>query len=676
MLSDFIPYIIKISISLMLVYGFYALVLRRLTFYALNRWYLLLYSLLAFVLPLINIAPVLEDADWNNYTLINIIPVVEHYEPVMEAGMVQENAGQPFPWLLLLFTAGVFIITVKLLIQYWSLNQLRRSSRLLISEGIKVYQVDRNIIPFSFGNAIYLNQHLHSETELREIIRHEFIHVKQKHSVDMLLGEMLCILNWYNPFAWMIRHAIRQNLEFVADQQVLSQGLDRKQYQYLLLKVTGISSYSIASKFNFSSLKKRIAMMNKTKTARVHLARFLFILPLMAVILLAFRKSEQFNHIIASADHVLTITDTLPDNVKRIHINKNKEKATVTLDNGDVEVYDLTDPKEKAAYQKKYGDITPPPPPPPPPARPATPRAGKLPPPPPPPPVMQHGVPAPPPPPAPPGVSARAVPPLPPAPPALPDGVKSMYRTREKVTIELDNGNKEEYDLTDPKQRAAYEKKYERGVSVITGSVSEQPVTVGMTGTGTTIAGTVRPARKVQGSVAAASATVESGDAVVATGSINPVKNVQGRVTGTGTNTVNAVTAVGGGSVYPVSSVNGRVTASTNGTIVPYAVTEEVQGEVIVEISQTTSRSEIETIIKNLKAEGINLSFRTLDYKNGILVKVHGDITGDKQNNHAGFASSDFKKLIIRYTDSDRTAFKVNIYANQKKAGRVNLNRL
>jgi beta-lactamase regulating signal transducer with metallopeptidase domain len=150
-----------------------------------------------------------------------------------------------------------------------------------------------NIIPFSFGKSIYINRAMHSEEELKKIIEHEFVHIKQRHSADMIWAEIFCMLNWYNPFAWLIRKSIRQNLEFIADNGVLESGIDRKQYQYLLLKVTGNTSYSMGNNFNFSSLAKRIFMMNKAKSATIHLVKFLFILPLAAVMILAFRSNHQ-----------------------------------------------------------------------------------------------------------------------------------------------------------------------------------------------------------------------------------------------------------------------------------------------------------------------------------------------------------------------------------------------
>ncbi|NII25011.1 TonB-dependent receptor plug domain-containing protein [Pseudoflavitalea sp. X16] len=303
-------YLLKLSISLAVVYLFYALVLRRLTFYTWNRWYLLGYSLLAFFIPFVNISPFLERGDWTNNQVVQLIPLVSNYQ-----GAPATPSGQPDGWtlFLLLLIAGIVIMLIRLLVQYLSFRHIRRSSQLLSGDTVKIYQVDKNIIPFSFGRSIFINQHQHNEEELKEIIRHEFIHVKQRHTVDILWGELLCMLNWYNPFVWLIRKAIRQNLEFIADHKVLEAGLDRKQYQYLLLKVVGAPAFAIASQFNFSSLKKRIAMMNKMRSAKIHLIKFLFVLPLVTILLLAFRNAAINHKALAAIMPATTITMVAED---------------------------------------------------------------------------------------------------------------------------------------------------------------------------------------------------------------------------------------------------------------------------------------------------------------------------------------------------------------------------
>lgn len=245
--------------------------------------------------------------------------------------------------------------------QFISLEKMRKQAIKINQSDIAVYHIEKSIIPFSFGNNIYINKHMHTEKELEEIILHEFIHVKQKHTIDIVVSELLCIFNWYNPFAWLIRVAIKQNLEFIADHQVLQTGLDKKNYQYHLLKVTGMPQYGIASNFNFSSLKKRITMMNKMKTAKVQLLRFLFILPLVAIVLLAFRNRSNEEHVNKLDFGIRSVAnDSIPQSggdslaEKILGINQNGPYVDVRFNDGKLESYNLQNESERKVYEKKY----------------------------------------------------------------------------------------------------------------------------------------------------------------------------------------------------------------------------------------------------------------------------------------------------------------------------------
>lgn len=292
----FFLYLFKLSVSLAVMYLFYQLLLRRLTFYNHNRWYLISYSLLCFLIPFINISPALAKNEALGHDLITFIPVLENFTGKASGTADAATGWTSWNWLVLLLLVGAMVMLIRLIAQFVSFNRIRRKAQLIADDTVRFYQVDKNIIPFSFGNSIFINQHLHTEKELKEIIRHEFVHVKQKHTIDIIWSELLCIVNWYNPFAWLIRKAIRQNLEFIADNRVLANGMDKKQYQYLLLKVIGNNHFSMANQFNFSSLKNRIIMMNKMRTAKIHLSRFLVILPLLAVVLLSFRSATLTSH--------------------------------------------------------------------------------------------------------------------------------------------------------------------------------------------------------------------------------------------------------------------------------------------------------------------------------------------------------------------------------------------
>jgi len=285
-----IPYLLKLSLSIAMIHAFYYLVLRRLTFYNLNRWYLLGYSLLCFIIRFINIAAVAKQAG-KTLPAMHYIPAMQNLKGYyMLPATAQHQTLDIWQAVTGLLMVGSLFMLVKLVMQFASLIRIKNKAVMLSDNGAAIYHVEEQIAPFSFGNAIYLNKNMHTGRELEEIILHEYVHVKQKHTADILMAELLCIINWYNPFAWLIRHSIRQNLEFIADDNVMRSGMDKKAYQYHLLKVVGIPQYRIANQFNFSSLKKRIMMMNRAKTSRIHLVKFLFILPLLAVTLMAFRQ--------------------------------------------------------------------------------------------------------------------------------------------------------------------------------------------------------------------------------------------------------------------------------------------------------------------------------------------------------------------------------------------------
>ena len=305
----YIIYLLKGSISLAIVWLFYQLLLRRLTFYNWNRWYLLGYSLLSFLIPLINIGPMVEKGTGEEPTVFRYVPVIGNYVYVAAGPTLPGHAAAIDPWLIVrgVLILGMMALLARMAVRWHSLRRIRRGAQLIEGPGVNIYQVAEPITPFSFGSAIYINGHRHSEKEWEAIILHEYVHIRQRHTIDVLLAELLCIVNWYNPFAWLVRHAIRQNLEFIADEEVLQKGFNRKGYQYHLLKVVGAPVYRLANNFNFTSLKKRIVMMNKIKSTRLHLVRFLFLFPLLAVLLVAFR--DKYGQMISrKSDPVVTTT--------------------------------------------------------------------------------------------------------------------------------------------------------------------------------------------------------------------------------------------------------------------------------------------------------------------------------------------------------------------------------
>jgi beta-lactamase regulating signal transducer with metallopeptidase domain len=665
-------YLLKVSMSLAVVFLFYRLALQRLTFYNWNRRYLLSYTFISFLVPFIDISPVLERNEWTGNNIVNWIPVIRQ-SPSSE--VIKANVSSPLTAsevVTILICAGMIIMLIRLFIQFISFRQMMRKAEYVSGNKMKVYQVNDNIIPFSFGNAVFINQNLHTESELQEIILHEFVHIKQQHSFDIIWSEIVCLINWFNPFAWLLKKSIRQNLEFIADSKVLENGINKKEYQYLLLKVTGNNQYSIATPFNFSSLKKRIAMMNKLKSAKLNLLRFLFILPLLAVILLSFRKeitrglkNKAFNAIktmpgntkdtvpgallpvnekliraanpnvksVVIINNFVTVAlkngktekynlediyqridfdkkygslpeppppPKLPEGVKDISVN-GKNFATVTMENGSVEKFNLNIVTEKEKFEKKYGDIVPLPP-----LSPLTPQLEKL-----------------------------------------PESVERIDKNVDWVEVWIKDGKRDTFDFKIPAQKAAFEKKYGNGNIIPLPPPPPPPLpAVSSASSAPVIVAGVE--------IAPVSASV-SNPVTVAGVSIAPV-----RASVTTPATVAGV-RYASSSVAPVSAPDIAI-ASGNVAIADEAGNVMTGNEaIVITITKNTTRHELDEFVKQMKARGVEMSYDEIEYDSkGTLVNISGSLKS--KTGHSNFVGQGFSKLVLALMkNGEKTWFRVSV---------------
>ncbi len=327
----YFEYMLKASVCLAIVYAFYILLLKRITYYKWNRFYLLIYSGLALIIPFINVSVFVESKQIDGLSFFSKMPSLQTN--------LSANTGSVIPGfdtynlLVTFFAVGFFIMLCRLLVQLLSLKRLRSKAVLMQDGEVRLFHLSEPVLPFSFLNNIYLNKHNYSEKEFAEIVEHELVHVRQKHTVDMLMIECICILNWYNPFAWLLKKAVQENLEFIADGEVINKGADKKSYQYLLLKVTGEVTPGITNNLNFSSLKNRILMMNKAKTNRLHLLKFALLIPVITLLLLAFRNKHQEitgankEQSILKTYILSSLTYSIPDTKVEAAVKKEQEKC-------------------------------------------------------------------------------------------------------------------------------------------------------------------------------------------------------------------------------------------------------------------------------------------------------------------------------------------------------------
>ncbi len=278
-MPGFFIYLIKANIVLLLFFLAYAFGLRRLTFYTLNRYFLLSGILLSACCPLADIRLFTPQPEALAGGARAYIPDWES----LRAYLAQADHFTIWSLLQYLFWAGVVFMALRFAMQLFSLWKvhIRSVAGRIASEKVRILQ--ERINPFSFFRHIYINPALHAPEDLSAIIAHEKVHARGWHTGDILLGELNNVFYWFNPGAWLMKAAIRENLEFITDRQVLLSGMNARAYQYSLVKAcTHPYGSVLANNFNLARLKQRIAMMNRKRSPRIHMLRYLFLLPLIA----------------------------------------------------------------------------------------------------------------------------------------------------------------------------------------------------------------------------------------------------------------------------------------------------------------------------------------------------------------------------------------------------------
>lgn len=279
-------YLLQVNVGLILFYALYKLVCTRDTFFRSRRFILIVSLVLPFILPFIDVREWLEIRDrvimLTHFDYSAVLPEIVVGSEAAETG---NRVFVLSEWIGYLYLAGVLVLLVRLAIQAFSLYRLIVRMPEKEINGVRVKCLNDPSGPFSFFGWIFMNPAAVKEDEISEILTHEMAHVKQHHSVDVLLAEMVSICCWMNPFAWLLKREVRLNLEFLADRKVMEAGFATKSYQYHLLGLAYNHKYGLSNNFNFSHLKQRIIMMNKKKSnAAGHIKYALFVLPAFALL--------------------------------------------------------------------------------------------------------------------------------------------------------------------------------------------------------------------------------------------------------------------------------------------------------------------------------------------------------------------------------------------------------
>ena len=279
-------YFLKINVAIALFYAFYRLFFYKDTFFAWRRTALLCFFAVSTAVPLLNIQhwivqqePMAAMADL--YAAVVLPELTLTPQPETDWRQLVADGIVVAYWLV------AALLALRFLVQLAGIVRLARRCPTQKIDGTTVHLLPRAEGPFSFFRWIFVCPDAHTGDELHEILTHERTHARQWHSIDVLTGELACIICWFNPFAWLMKREIRTNLEYMADEKVLETGHDSRTYQYHLL---GLSHHKAAAtiynSFNVLPLKKRIIMMNKRRTRAIGRTKYLMFLPLAALLMI------------------------------------------------------------------------------------------------------------------------------------------------------------------------------------------------------------------------------------------------------------------------------------------------------------------------------------------------------------------------------------------------------
>ena len=318
-MGTFLVYILKSATCLAVFYLFYKLLMSRDTFHRFNRFALLGLLVLSSLLPLVEASVNSPAAVQETMLTLEQLLLLADIQPEDES-MAAATPSATALWLrvaLLVYLTGIVFFIVRNLCSLARLGRLIRQGK---REALDSYLPDRkeknvrlvvhdhDIAPFSWMHWIVIARK-DLEENGREILIHELAHIRNRHSWDLLLADLCIFVQWFNPAAWLLKQELQNIHEYEADETVLREGVNARNYQMLLIKkAVGTRLYSMANSFNHSSLKKRITMMLKEKSNPWARAKYLYILPLAALAVTAFARPE----VSAVADEISAVKVIAP----------------------------------------------------------------------------------------------------------------------------------------------------------------------------------------------------------------------------------------------------------------------------------------------------------------------------------------------------------------------------
>ena len=374
-MGTFLAYNLKLSICFLLFYLLYRVLLCRNTFHRTNRAVLLSAYLFILFVPLIPLATIRPPEIHEIIGVYEVWLLQTFYVPV------ETVSSQPvIRWAhiaVLIYALGILFFACRYLYFLIQIGlRIRSSEKIRLENHITLVINEKNTTPCSWMHYIMLSTTDAAENRTT-ILSHEQAHIKRRHSIDLMIADLLTIIQWYNPFIWLMKNELQNVHEYEADEATLHSGVDAKQYQLLLIeRAVGSPCFnSMSNSLNHSKLKKRIAMMLKKKNSPWARLKYMSILPLAALAVTLFARPEisakideisavkvsdftSMNEVIAES--FANVSNNAKENMNKEFVSQQDDETTAQSANDSLPMVHRSEdasPDLMPVFIGEYGDI-------------------------------------------------------------------------------------------------------------------------------------------------------------------------------------------------------------------------------------------------------------------------------------------------------------------------------
>ena len=318
-----LPYIIKSALTLALLYICIMPLLEKETFHRLNRIIVLGCLLLSFIIPLIHFT------GGTNQTIDMVRQAVQLPEILIDGNANKQSVWSLTDIIVCIYTLGGVAMLSLTAIQTMSLMmRLRQCKHIADNKGNVIVLTDYATSPFCLFHYIVMSHDDYANNR-SFILTHEQEHIRLRHYIDLIILQFATILQWFNPFVWLIGKNLKAIHEFEVDEAVLNKGINATQYQqFLVIKAVGNRLQPFANNLNKESLKRRIIMMNQKKSNRWMMLKALFIIPVATLAVSVFANTTDMSSMAKAAN---TTANTLPTTIMQTQKSATKTFTVVEV---------------------------------------------------------------------------------------------------------------------------------------------------------------------------------------------------------------------------------------------------------------------------------------------------------------------------------------------------------